>query len=119
MIKLYEITTAFWGKDLNEDAILGYLLAESADDVYEHINKKMGHYGHWSESVNMTREEIIAAEGDFESDYMGEFYDQKYGWEDLGEITPEDIACLQYFKILPDTDTDKPAVAEATAEQES
>jgi hypothetical protein len=45
-------------------------------------------------------EAIIAAKGDYDSKYMGEFYDQKYGWEDLGEVSAEDIASLKRLKIL-------------------
>jgi hypothetical protein len=96
---LYKITTRFLGKDLNKFATLTYLVAENEDGVYDHINEK--HMGNdWSESVNMTREVIIAVKGDFKSDYMGEFYDQKFGWEDLGEVSVEDIANLKRLKIL-------------------
>lgn len=105
-MKLFEIITAFWGKDLEEEAILGYVVGETADAAYDYINDKH-RYGDWPEQVAMTREELIAAEGDFQTEYMGEFYDQKYGWKDLGVIAPEDIACFQYFKILPDLDLEQ------------
>lgn len=99
MMKLYRIRTGFWGKDLNEEAILEYVVAENDDGIYDHVNRKFK-YDEWPDSVDMTREEIIEAKGDFGSAYMGEFYDQKFGWEDLGEVSAEDIAHLKRLKIL-------------------
>ncbi len=99
-MRIYKIRTHFYGKDLNEEASLGYAIAENDDGIYDHINKEYHKYGEWHECVNMTREEIIAAKGDYESESMGEFYDQKYGWEDLGEVSPDDVANLKRLKIL-------------------
>ncbi len=98
-MKLYKIKTRFLGKDLNEDASLGYAVAESDDDIFDLINTKHKGDG-WEESVEMTREAIIAAKGDYNSDYMGEFYDQKYGWEDLGEVSADDIAILKRLSVV-------------------
>ena len=99
-MRLYKIRTHFFGKDLDEEAILGYAVAENDADIYDHINKK--HRGdEWPELVEMTREEIIAAKGDYDSEHMGEFYDQKYGWEDLGKVSTDDVANLKRLKILP------------------
>ena len=98
-MKLYKIITYFWGKDLNEQAFLGYLVKTSDEEVYEHINEE--YKGNdWPESVNMDREDIINQKGDFDSGYMGEFYDQKYGWEEVGEITLEQITCLEQLSII-------------------
>ena len=38
--KLYRGTTQFWGKDLNEKAILGYVVAKTDLEVADHISKK-------------------------------------------------------------------------------
>lgn len=100
-MRLYRIKTHFYGKDLDEEANLGYAVAKNDEGVYEHINNKFK-YDEWPESVEMTREKIIAARGDYDSEYMGEFYDQKYGWEDLGEVSAEDIAHLKKLKIIVD-----------------
>lgn len=99
-MKLFEIITEFWGKDLEESAILGYAVGETAETAFNYINEKHC-YSDWAGCVGMTREDIITAEGDFETEYLGEFYDQKYGWKDLGHIAPEDIACFQHYGILP------------------
>ncbi len=98
-MKLYKITTHFYGKDLDEAAILGHVVAETDEAVYDHINKEYK-CDDWPSSVNMTREAIVAERGDHGSEYMGEFYDQKYGWEDLGEVSIEDATCLKRFGIL-------------------
>ena len=100
-MRLYKIKTHFYGKDLNKEASLGCVVAENDDGIYDHINKRHK-YDEWPESVQMSREEIIAAKGDYNSEYMGEFYDQKYGWEDLGEVSDEDIAGLRRLKVLPE-----------------
>lgn len=100
-MRLYKIRTHFYGKDLDEEASLGYAVAENDDGVYDHINKKYK-YNEWPGSVEMTREAIIATKGDYDSEYMGEFYDQRYGWEDLGEVSADNIADLKRLKILPE-----------------
>ena len=116
-MNLFEITTAFWGKDLEEEAILGYVVGKTADAAYDYINVKH-RYGDWADCVAMTREDIIAAEGDFQTEYMGEFYDQKYGWRDLGFIAPEDIACLQHYGMVPKDPDSTPAETVETAKDE-
>lgn len=98
-MKLYKIRTHFYGKDLDEETSLGYTVAENDEGIFDHINKEYK-YDEWPELVEMTREEIIAAKGDYNSEYMGEFYDQKYGWENLGHVSSEDIACLKRLGIL-------------------
>lgn len=99
VMRLYRIKTRFLGKDLDQYASLGHFLAENDDGIYDRINTAHK-YGEWPESVGMTREAIIAAKGDYESDYMGEFYDQKFGWEDLGEVSAEEITHLKRFNVL-------------------
>ena len=98
-MRLYKIRTHFYGKDLDKEAILEYAVSEDGKGIYDHINKKYN-YGEWSECVEMTRETIIAAKGDYDSEYMGEFYDQKYGWEDLGEVSADDIVNLKRLRVL-------------------
>ena len=100
-MRLYKIKTYFYGKDLDEEASLGYAVAENDEGIYDFINKKH-ECDEWSESVMMTREAIVAANGDYDSEYMGEFYDQKYGWEDLGEVSADDIATMKRLKVIPD-----------------
>lgn len=99
VVKLYQIKTRIIGKDLDETVTIGFIVAESDEAVYDHIDEKH-QYGGWAESVHLTREEIIAAKGDFGTKYMGEFFDQKFGWEELGEVTPEEIATLRRLGVL-------------------
>ena len=100
-MRLYRIKTHFYGKDLDAEPNLGYAVAENDDGIYDHINKKHK-YNEWPEFVEMTREAIVAAKGDYDSEYMGEFYDQRYGWEDLGEVSADDVANLKRLKVLPE-----------------
>jgi hypothetical protein len=105
-MKLYRIITHFWGKDLYERVMLEYVVAINDDAIYEYISRKYrsaelsSGNANWDEMVNMTREEIIAAHGDLDSDLQGEFYDQKYGWEELGEVTLADFATLKKLGIV-------------------
>lgn len=98
-MKLYRITTKFLGKDLNQNAVLGYVVNESEDGIYDHIEKEFK-FGDWPGSVHMSGADIIAAKGDMNSEYEGEFYDQKYGWEDLGEVSEADVAHLKRLGII-------------------
>jgi hypothetical protein len=98
-MKLYRITTRFLGKDLNQNAVLGYVVKEGEDGIYDHIEKKFK-FGDWPSSVHMSCADIIADKGDTNSEYEGEFYDQKYGWEDLGEVSETDVAHLKRLGIL-------------------
>lgn len=99
-MRLYRIVTKFYGKDLNEAASLDhFVVADDDGGIYDRIERTYKH-GDWPGSVQMKRTEIIAAKGDWDSEYQGEFYDQKYGWEDLGEVSEDDIAFLRRLKIL-------------------
>src|ERR1700722_6022223 len=98
-MRLYKNKTHFYGKDLDQEAMLGYIVAENDEGAYGHINQTYFDE-EWPESVEMDRDDIIAKKGDESSEYIGEFYDQKYGREDLGEISAEVIVRLKAHKIL-------------------
>lgn len=106
-MKLFRLKTEFWGKDLNEKASLGYIVAESEEEVAEYINNKYC-YGDWFGSnedgdedyVEMLRQDFIAHNGNFHTEYRGEFYDQKYGWEELGDIKDDQLDVLKAFGII-------------------
>ena len=109
-VRLYKITTHFLGKDLDHRAFLGYVVADSDDEVAEHINQKY-HYGEWfgyadpSEPDDETaaqRQDYIAHKGDDHTEYAGEFYDQKFGWQEIGEITEEQVAVLRTLDVISD-----------------
>lgn len=106
MKKLYRIKTQFLGKDLNEEAILGYVVADTEAEVADHINKKhkcsewFGAEGYDDiEDIQAQRTDYMANRGDFHTEYDGEFYDQKYGWEEVGEIADAEITILKLLGI--------------------
>jgi|GEM_PF-4013443 hypothetical protein len=111
-MRLFRVKTRFLGKDLDETVLLGYLVAMTDDEVFEEISKQHC-YGAWPgdkegyeddpdelADIDAKKQEIVEARGDFDSEYDGEFYDQKYGWEDLGEISEQDIATLKRLDLL-------------------
>lgn len=105
-MKLYQIITKFWGKDLNESASLGYVIADSEEEVAEYISQSY-HDGEWfgyedddPDEYAKRRQDYLANKGDIHTEYDGEFYDQKYGWEGVGEVTDEQIAVLQNLGVL-------------------
>lgn len=112
-MKLYRVKTEFWGKDLSEKATLGYVVADSEEEVAEHINQKHT-YGEWflgiygnddPEEMEITKQDYLANKGDIHTEYAGEFYDQKYGWEEIGEVTDEQIAVLRDLGITQELST--------------
>lgn len=104
-MKLFRIKTkivVFLGNnnDNEVDAILGYVLAKNSEEVYEHINEKYKS-NDWPELTQMTREAIIEAKGNYRSELvLSRLYDQKFGWEDLGKVSSEDIARLRLLRVL-------------------
>lgn len=98
-MRLYELRTLLVGKDLQRVLSLGFLLAESDGEVYDYLNTQE-HSGGWPTDARMTREKIIAATGDFEADCDGEFYTQKFGWKDLGEVSEADAAVLKRLGLI-------------------
>jgi hypothetical protein len=103
------------GKDLSETVMLGFVIAETEEEIGRHINWKYG-YGGWlgnSYSEDPEEREYLLAEyvehkGDFHTDYAGEFYDQKYGWEEMGEITDEQAAVLHAVGVVDELITSSP-----------
>lgn len=97
--RLFKIKTRFLGKDLYETTTLEYIIAQNDEEVYDHINEEYC-YGDWPEGSDMTREEIMEARGDFQAEYRGEFYDQKYGWEQAKELESGDEVVLKKYGIV-------------------
>lgn len=125
-MNLYRITTRFLGKDLYEDVMLGYVVADSEEEVAEHINHEYK-YSEWfgcaedevdeeedydskeeyledleeaQEWIANNKQDIVSHKGDFHNEYAGEFYDQKYGWKDMGEISEPQVSVLRELGIL-------------------
>jgi len=102
-MKLYVITVCYYGKDLNEEGtFLGYAVAENNDGIFDYINKNFVD-GEWLELVKMTREAIIKAKDDHDSEYgkYSDFWDKTLGWKCIcDEVSDEDIATLERLGIL-------------------
>lgn len=122
-MKLYKIRALYLGKDLDDEVSIGYFTAEDETGAFLYINE---HYGNWIESfideVEVEEDEedklddakflmekffeteigkmIMKDRGDFQDEYRGEFYDIKYGWEEVGEITEQEVQVLKKLKIL-------------------
>jgi len=102
-MKLYKVSAIFQGKDLNHKSTAGYLTAESDEDVYEILNKmlfKEDYDEEWDQYYAINKEILINARGDWEQEWMGEFFDIKYIWEDLGDMSAEDFKILDKFNVL-------------------
>ncbi len=110
-MRLYRIKTEFWNDNEKEKALLGYVVANSEDKVVEYINQKY-HRGGWftfnnydnsrvlQNEASLTKQDYLTNKGDFHTEHVGEYYDQKYGWEEVGEVTDEQIATLFELGIL-------------------
>jgi hypothetical protein len=108
-MKLYIIKTLFLGKDLNNKATMGLVLAENDEEIFGIVSKK---WAYWQKRLDDWRYDgpneyadrwenfILENCGDFTDDYHGEFYDQKFAWECLGSIMDEEIKTLQKFNLL-------------------
>lgn len=99
---LYRITTLFVGKDVEEKATIGYLVALDDASVYEYISDNVAWGEPWEEQYERgAKERIMQAHNDFQEEFMGEGYDQKYGWEVVKEdISQEDMQTLKNLGIL-------------------
>lgn len=101
-MQLYKITTLFLGKDLHESAILGYLAAENDEAVYQYISDHIAWGEPWETQYEKgAKERIMEKCNDFEEEYLGEFYDQKYGWERVSPLIADDeLEVLKRYGIL-------------------
>ncbi len=111
-MKLYKIITLLLGKDLDEEAIVEYVVASNDNELFCYIDDN---YAHWSDGFDMDDydastdvekefrrlvKRIKTNRGDFEEEYDGEFYDQKYKWEEVCEVTKDEAKILKKLKII-------------------
>lgn len=101
-MKLYKIKTLFLGENLQEEAMLGYILAADDDAVYQYISDNFAWGEPWERQYeNGVKAQIMENHGDYNEEYLGEGYDQKFGWEEIADNpTKEEIAVLDKFGIL-------------------
>ena len=110
-MKLYRLKTQFLGKDLDAKADLGFVVTDSEEKVAEYINQRY-YDGNWwdpymeedEEGIEETRQDYLTHKGDFHTEYAGEFYDQKYGWEEVSEVTDDQVAMLYSLGMLEKID---------------
>jgi hypothetical protein len=124
MQKLYRILTPLTFPHIStegrkcDEATVAYVLAETDEQIYDYIEGRF-YQGYeyqdpgWCaflEEGELTQEEIIEQKGDYTIEnpeppvtlsYFLETYCLGFRWEDLGEISPEEIATLQRLGILP------------------
>jgi len=105
MQKLYIVKAHFFGKDLDHEAIAGYLIAENDEEVYNKLNTVLDFdedvdEDNWASYYGIDKQEIIEKKGDVEQEYMGEFYDIKYRWEEVDAISDKEKAVFEKFKML-------------------
>ncbi len=101
-MKLYKIKTLLMGKDFQEEAELGYILALNDEAVYQYISDHFAWGEPWERQYeNGVKNQIMANKSDYTEEFLGEGYDQKFAWEEVApEITEEEIKVLQKFNIL-------------------
>ena len=107
-MKLYQINSTFLGKDLQETRQIELVALSNDKDVFNYIDKNYM-YEEWLErysdnydNENEVLESIMKNSGDVEEEYMGEFYDEKYSWVCLGDITDIETATLKKLGLLKD-----------------
>ena len=90
------------GKDFQEEALLGYILATNDEEVYQYISDNYAWGEPWERQYeNGVKTQIMTNKGDYDEEYLGEGYDQKYSWEEvLPTPTKEEIQVLKKFEIL-------------------
>jgi hypothetical protein len=125
MKKLYRILTPLTFPHIPtedrkcDEAAVAHILAETDEEVFGYIERRFYQGDKYQdpgwcaflEEGELTREEIIEMKGDYtvqEPDppitlfLAGEVYRLGFRWEDLGEVSPEEIAVLQRLGILSD-----------------
>lgn len=103
--ELYRIYAIFMGKDLNHEVTMGYLVTDSGDEeVYKTLSGIL-QYDDYEEGWGFSYGEdggkrIIKKRGDYDEDYLGEFYDIKYRWEKVKKISEDEVKVLKKFNVL-------------------
>ena len=100
-MKLYKIKTLFITGDTQEEALVGYLVANNDTEVYEYISDNIAWGEPWEAQYESgAKNRILEAHSDYEEEYMGEEYDQKYSWEEVDSISSEESRVLNKFNVL-------------------
>ena len=100
-MKLYKIKTLFVVEDTQEEAVVGYLIANNDTEVYEYISDNIAWGEPWeSQYESGAKGRIMEAHSDYEEEFMGENYDQKYSWEEVSSVTTEEVKILNKFNVL-------------------
>lgn len=104
-MKLYRLKTLFIGKDLYHEALLGHGVFPDDRAVFDFLHDNYylideDNYEDEESDMGVDIQEIINAQGNYESDFDGEFYDQKFRWEFIKDITLEEANVLCDCGIL-------------------
>lgn len=113
-MNLYKLTVLHGAPKSSCRAIFGYMISSSVEEVYEKLNEEAywsDRQENWEEEKasdpeedygQSPKEKIIENCGDLEDvDWADAYYGVwGYGWEDLGEISEQEIAALKKFRII-------------------
>lgn len=113
-MNLYKLIVLHGGPKSSCKATLRYITSSSVEEVYDTLDEEAywcDKQESWEEEKSSDpegdygpspKERIMKDCGDLEDDDWSDAYYGiwKYGWEDLGPITEEEIAALKKFKIL-------------------
>jgi hypothetical protein len=114
-VKLFKLTTRFVGKHLDKLVMLGFVLADTEEQVARHISWKY-HYGEWlgdefsedPEEREHLLADYVAHKGDFHAPPEGDYHTQGFGWEEMGEVTEEQAAVLRAVGVVDELITSSP-----------
>lgn len=100
-MKLYQIKTRLLGDDLDQESVLGFLLSNSDEEVFNFITTHYtwGEPGWEDQYEHGAKKRIFERQGDFHEEYLGDQYDQKFAWLDMGIATDKELATLRKFQI--------------------
>ncbi len=89
------------GDAVDQESILGFLLGLSAEKVYDFIAKNYtwGEPSWEDQYEHGAKKRILEKCGDFYEEYLGDKYDQKFAWVDLGTATEAELSTLKKYKL--------------------
>lgn len=99
-MRLYELRTRIVTKDFDNECSLGLVIAQNDEAVYDYLNNGERFVDGWERDRDVSREQIITARGDLKAECNGMFFDEKFGWKDLGEVSEADTAVLKRLGLL-------------------
>ena len=108
-MKLFRIHVRHYGPKDNHSSIEGYILRETAEEVWEYV-KKLSYvdddpeYDDEEIGTETKKQRMLRLGGEFfdcDMDFSDLYYGiTHYGWEEVKQVTEEEIALLRACEIL-------------------